>query len=341
MIAAGSVSGARAEIGDQRRFRRDEIRVSSSASRHRVGGRLHQRAMEGRGDRQRQRALGALQLGELHRALDRRLRARDRRPARRRCRWPPRRSRRSDRVRAPPRARSPTTAGKSSPSIAAIAPSPTGTAFCIACPRTRNSRAASSMVRAPAAQSAEYSPSEWPATKAASRPTSSPASLSSARSAARLVAIRAGCALAVRVSSASGPSKIKPAEAFAQRRVDALEHFARGRKRLGERLAHADRLRALPGKYEGRCHPRSLLRDCTQLRAGRDAERRPLSSAAGKDGSVRPPLAGRVECDRGASSRREFGATSAVGRATAQARLQCVSHMMYGDIGCSRMKDRL
>ena len=62
--------------------------------------------------------------------------------------------------------------------------------------------------------SAEYSPSEWPATKAASRATSSPASLSRTRSAARLVAISAGCALAVSVSSASGPSKISLRQRF-------------------------------------------------------------------------------------------------------------------------------
>ena len=41
-----------------------------------------------------------------------------------------------------------------------MAPTPTGTAFCIASPRVRNSRAVSAMVKAPAAASAEYSPSE-------------------------------------------------------------------------------------------------------------------------------------------------------------------------------------
>ena len=58
-------------------------------------------------------------------------------------------------------------AGSSSmPSSAAIAPSPTGTAFCIAWPRSFSSRAASASCRAPAAARAEYSPSEWPATMA-------------------------------------------------------------------------------------------------------------------------------------------------------------------------------
>ena len=62
-----------------------------------------------------------------------------------------------------------------------MAPTPTGTAFCMARPRVRNSRAASEMLRLPAAASAEYSPSECPATKAASRPTENPASVSSTR----------------------------------------------------------------------------------------------------------------------------------------------------------------
>ena len=48
--------------------------------------------------------------------------------------------------------------------IAAIAPSPTGTAACMALPRMRSSRAVSASENVPAAASAEYSPSEWPAT---------------------------------------------------------------------------------------------------------------------------------------------------------------------------------
>ena len=41
---------------------------------------------------------------------------------------------------------------------AAIAPSPTGTAACIACPRSFRSRAVSASCKLPAAQSALYSP---------------------------------------------------------------------------------------------------------------------------------------------------------------------------------------
>ena len=66
-------------------------------------------------------------------------------------------------------------------------------------------RAVSPSRIAPAAQSAEYSPSECPATKAADV-TATP-SASSARIAAIDVAISAGCAFRVSVSSACSPSQ--------------------------------------------------------------------------------------------------------------------------------------
>ena len=44
--------------------------------------------------------------------------------------------------------------------IKLIAPWPTGTAFCMACPRSFNKRAVSARLNAPAAARAEYSPSE-------------------------------------------------------------------------------------------------------------------------------------------------------------------------------------
>ena len=240
--AIGIADGARRDIGDERNGFGLPIVVVFSASAIAIGGRLHQRAMEGRRHRQQQRALGALELGELHRPLDRGLRPGDHdlsaavvvggladragqievarrlggdRRDRGEVEAEDRRHRAfADRDRLLHR-------------LAAQAQA--------AAPRPRG-------VSAPAAQSAEYSPSEWPATKAASRATSKPASLSSARSAAMLVAISAGCALAVSVSSASGPSKISFDSFCAERRVDALEHLARGGKRLGERLAHADAL---------------------------------------------------------------------------------------------------
>lgn len=88
-----------------------------------------------------------------------------------------------------------------------MAPCPTGTASCMAWPRKRKSRAVSPRLSAPAAQSAEYSPSEWPATKSASwmpKP-----SASSARKAAIEVAISAGWAFWVRVSVSISPFQIR------------------------------------------------------------------------------------------------------------------------------------
>ena len=87
-----------------------------------------------------------------------------------------------------------------------MAPVPTGTACCMARPRMRKSRAVSASVKAPAAASAEYSPSEWPATNCASRARSTPASASSTRMAASDTAISAGCAFSVSVSLSAGPS---------------------------------------------------------------------------------------------------------------------------------------
>ena len=88
----------------------------------------------------------------------------------------------------------------SAPISAHIAPRPTGTAACMASPRMRSSFAVSEIVSEPAAASAEYSPSECPATKSAALPRSRPFSASSVRITARDTAISAGWALAVRVS---------------------------------------------------------------------------------------------------------------------------------------------
>ena len=61
---------------------------------------------------------------------------------------------------------------------------------------------------APAAHSALYSPSEWPATHSALSASTIPKSFSSTRAVATELAMIAGCALAVMVSSLSGPSFI-------------------------------------------------------------------------------------------------------------------------------------
>src|SRR5215472_1766744 len=97
----------------------------------------------------------------------------------------------------------------SRPSSAAIAPSPTGIACCIAWPRSLRRWAPSPTESACAAAKAEYSPSECPATKVTFRVRLKPPSVSRTRMTARLAAINAGWAFSVRVSSFSGPSNIK------------------------------------------------------------------------------------------------------------------------------------
>src|SRR5581483_2909568 len=115
---------------------------------HDFGGRLHERTMERGGNRQQYRPPRAFRLGHFHGALHGGL-----------------------------------VAGYDD-LTAAMAPVPTGTACCIARPRVRRSRAASLSEKAPAAASAEYSPSEWPATNRASFFRSRSASASSTRTTA-------------------------------------------------------------------------------------------------------------------------------------------------------------
>ena len=110
----------------------------------------------------------------------------------------------------------------------------------------RNNRAVSLMLRLPAAASAEYSPSECPATKAASRPTENPASrLQHPQSRQRN---RHQRRLGI-FGELQGLGRAVPndgCQLFTERRIDLVEHRAGGRKGLRQRLAHADRLGALP-----------------------------------------------------------------------------------------------
>ena len=95
----------------------------------------------------------------------------------------------------------------SMPRTAAIAPTPTGTACCIAWARKRTSGAACASVSTPEATSAEYSPSEWPATSAGLAPPSA----SQARQAATPATSITGCVLVVRANASFGPSWIRRA----------------------------------------------------------------------------------------------------------------------------------
>src|SRR5882672_8147807 len=87
-----------------------------------------------------------------------------------------------------------------------MAPVPGGTASCIACPRARTRRTASSSESASAATSAEYSPSEWPAANAGKGKSGMRSRMAASR--AQLIATMAGCAFAVSVRRSSGPSRI-------------------------------------------------------------------------------------------------------------------------------------
>src|SRR5712692_7536845 len=88
------------------------------------------------------------------------------------------------------------------PMIAAIAPTPEGTASCMYVPRLRTSCTASANFSPPAATSAEYSPRLCPATKSGVKPFSA----STRNTATEQVKI-AGCVLAVSLRSSSVPSK--------------------------------------------------------------------------------------------------------------------------------------
>ena len=90
----------------------------------------------------------------------------------------------------------------STPSRAAMAPTPTDTASCMNSPRLRTSRTASANRSAPATTSAEYSPRLCPAASCGVTPRSARAA-----AAATLAVRTAGWVLAVRARSVSGPSK--------------------------------------------------------------------------------------------------------------------------------------
>ena len=86
--------------------------------------------------------------------------------------------------------------------MAAIAPSPTGTASCMYRPRRFTVRSASAKDSVPAATCAEYSPRLWPAANAGAIPRET-TSLATAVLMARI----AGCVFSVSISRSSGPSK--------------------------------------------------------------------------------------------------------------------------------------
>ena len=108
--------------------------------------------------------------------------------------------------------------------------------------------------KAPAAHSAEYSPSEWPATKAACLATLNAARFEDANDRHRHGHQR-------RLGVFGQPQRfVRPfehdgRELAPERRVDLVEHRSRLGKGVGKLLAHADGLAALAGKGERKlCH---------------------------------------------------------------------------------------
>ena len=95
-----------------------------------------------------------------------------------------------------------TTASSSRPMIAAMPPSPSGTASCMNRPRAETARTASTKSSAPNATSAEYSPRLWPA----ATPGRGPPRAAQHRHAATPAASIAGCVCSVAFRRFCGPS---------------------------------------------------------------------------------------------------------------------------------------
>ena len=142
-----------------------------------------------------------------------------------------------------------------------MAPTPTGTACCIARPRMRTSRTASASESAPAAASAEYSPTEWPATNCGvALEIDAGFGLEHAHRRQRHRHQRRLRILGQRHAFGRAfPHDGR--ELVAERRVDLVEDGARRGEGLGQRLAHADRLAALPRKHECDRHPHPFAPD--------------------------------------------------------------------------------
>ena len=131
-----------------------------------------------------------------------------------------------------------------------MAPTPTGTAFCMDWPRSFRRRAASASCSAPAAASAEYSPSEWPATwlaKALERLAAILLQDAGDRHAHRH---QGGLGILRQDQVRFGPFAHQLREVLFQGLVDLLEDIAGRGEGLGEVCPHADGLGSLSRKDE-------------------------------------------------------------------------------------------
>ena len=236
---------ARRASARRRRWRRSARAESCDRERAQLGrqpllGRLHQRAVERRAHRQRNRRAWRRAPWRARRRAPPRRARRQSRPGRRRSGSP------GSRPRPPPPRRTPARPARrrarewrpSRPRRPAPPPacSGRGGARCAARRRTRRCRP-------------RRSPSTRRGCGRRRTPARSPRDASS-RHAAMLTARIAGCVFSVSVSRSSGPSKHEAAERLAERRVGLGERLAADRERVGQRLAHADLLRALSGKDE-------------------------------------------------------------------------------------------
>ena len=179
----------------------------------------------------------------------------------------------------------------SAPSSAAIAPTPTGTAACIACPRSLSSLAVVAQVERSRRAQGRIFAEAVPGDELRRFPRSTPPSRVSAANTAIELAMIAGWAFSVSLSSSSGPSRISRNRFWPERLVDLLEHVARGAAGFGQRRAHADRLAALPRKKEC-AHDRSLSSSYDRARLGR---RRRIAKAGGASAWPRPASRRRSE----------------------------------------------
>ena len=151
------------------------------------------------------------------------------------------------------------------PRMAAIAPTPTGTACCIAWARKRTSGAAWASVRTPEATSAEYSPSEWPAITDGSAPPSA----SQARQAATPATSITGWVLVVSAKFFLGAFVDQVRDVL----VKCVGRLAQGfghRRVIAPGVEHADGLRTLAGKDESE----GLHGCCLRIGAAPGARRR-------------------------------------------------------------------
>ena len=242
------------DVGDQSARQAARAGVCCERLGHRVGGRRHQGAMERRGDRQQHGAADALGLGDLDRALDRRAMAGDDHLAAAVVVG------RLDDLFAGPSGRSgrrasaqiSSASAMSAPSSAAIAPSPAGTAFCIACPRSFSSRAASATVNAPdRAQRAVFAQRMAGGDDRRGDLMSKPPSASSTRSTASDMRHQRRLGVLGEGQFLAGALEHQLRQLLFQGLVHLLEHLARGSESGGEIAAHADGLAALAGEDEG------------------------------------------------------------------------------------------